>query len=460
MKIVFDIDGTLTDFNKFLKSNAFDYFEKKYGMRIKHPDALEIQDIFDMDNFFIEREKCSQEEAKLMTKKALDKFWISYRFIKFSLFGKFRKGVKQFINKLMNEGHDVEIHTSRAKTCSNSLVGLIARNFTFLQLRLNGVSISKKKFFFYENDNDKIAGIKKANPQLVFEDKKEVINALSNNNINCICVDGVHNKEVSESSSVVRISNFKEGDLENSIQKLFGAKKLEYYKRAANSDVFFKKISVLKNIVLKFFNPIILNKENLVVEDNKGILYAPNHRSTLDPIVITGYTKLNIHWAALLRFFKGDDSIFNNSKNPFLCKLTSYTFKKMEYFPIDRKSDNPKANNFRAISDMNKFLEINQRVGIFPEGTTRRPEGEDFGDFDESFLMMAKKTGAIVQPITTFWIKDLKLKSKVILNFGKPFTLENMTKEEAMIKYLEIQKKNLEENKRLYEELKQKVKLK
>ena len=58
MEIVFDTDGTLTDFNKFIKDNAIDYFIEKYDMKVKYPNKLEIEDIFDMDNFFSKKYKC------------------------------------------------------------------------------------------------------------------------------------------------------------------------------------------------------------------------------------------------------------------------------------------------------------------------------------------------------------------------------------------------------------------
>ena len=48
MKIIFDLDGTLTDFNQFIQENAIDYFCKKYHMEVMKSDALEIEDIFDI----------------------------------------------------------------------------------------------------------------------------------------------------------------------------------------------------------------------------------------------------------------------------------------------------------------------------------------------------------------------------------------------------------------------------
>ena len=74
MKIIFDTDGTLTNFNKFINLNALKYFEQEYGMTIVNPKALELEDIFDMDNFFAKKYIIDKEEAKQYTKKAIDEF--------------------------------------------------------------------------------------------------------------------------------------------------------------------------------------------------------------------------------------------------------------------------------------------------------------------------------------------------------------------------------------------------
>ena len=44
MRIVFDIDGTLTDYNKFVQKRAVKYFKSKYEMEVVNADALDIDD--------------------------------------------------------------------------------------------------------------------------------------------------------------------------------------------------------------------------------------------------------------------------------------------------------------------------------------------------------------------------------------------------------------------------------
>lgn len=457
MKIILDTDGTLTDFDEFIYKYAVPYFEKNYGYSIVYPNKLEIEDKLDLRRRLIEEKGLSLEEAEKEMQRMLDKFWISVRFIKFSLFSKFRKGVSELIIDFIKKGYEIQIHTSRSKTTENSIIGKIAREFTIWQYRMNGIYLPKEKYHFYVNDSEKVKGIIKENPQIVFEDKPEIIDLLNENKIKTICVSGSHNLEIKETKLLSKIETFDNNDVISKMNKLL-EKRLTFYNREIESKNFYNKLRLSIPFIMKFFQPIILNENNLIHTYNEPVIYAPNHRSTLDPLVINAFIDENIHWAALKRFFDGEDSIFNNSKNKVLCRITSESFKKLCYFPIERVSDNPDANNFNSIREMNNFLKINSKVGIFAEGTTRRPENQDFGNFDSSFLTLAKSTGAIVQPITILWIKEINLKHKLIINFGQPFKIESKNINEAFRKFLEIQKELLEENKKMSTELKKVLK--
>lgn len=453
MKLIFDNDGTALDFNRFIDETAIPYFTKKYGMEIINPEALELVDILDMKSFF-SKKYSTNEEIDGAIKKALDSFWIGPNFVKYSLFNKFRPGYKEFVKKSLKEGHDIEIHTSRDKTCNKDLIGFVARTCTILQYAINGIPLSPKKFHFYKNDDEKIKGIETAKPNLVFDDKPYIINALSEKNIKTICISGKHNRDVTPSKNIEIIEDFNKEKVDEKLEKIIGIRNLKLYNRIASSDKFFNKLKIFRPVIVGKFKPIILHEENMDKEKSEPAIYAPNHRSTLDPMVITGIVVKNIHWAALKRFFDSKDSIFANNKNSILCNITANSFKKMEYFPIERKCDNAEANNFNSIKDMDNFLKLNQQIGIFAEGSTRRPEGQDFGTFDDSFLVLAKKNGVIVRPITSIWLKDLKLKNKLIVNFGEPFYVEkDMSIEDAMSKFRQIQINSLKENREYLESL-------
>jgi len=142
MKIILDIDGTLTDFSKFIKDNAISYFKDNYNMKVIYEDELEVEDIFDMDNFFMKKYNCNIDEAQKYTKEALDKFWVNLpRFIKFSLLNKFKLGASEFLKECEKKGYTIEIHSSRAKTTDENIIGEVCRKFTYLQCLFNGVHI-------------------------------------------------------------------------------------------------------------------------------------------------------------------------------------------------------------------------------------------------------------------------------------------------------------------------------
>ncbi|MGN0505767.1 MAG: 1-acyl-sn-glycerol-3-phosphate acyltransferase [Lachnospiraceae bacterium] len=454
MKIIFDIDGTLTDYRKFIEQNALPFFMKKYGMKAVSPQKVEIEDILNMHGYFQERFGCNEDEAIVKTKKALDGFWIGMEYVKYTLLQPFREDAGKLLRKLKKDGYKLEIHTSRAKTKESGIVGKIARGLTILQFVRNGVLLPWSAFHFYDSDTEKMGGILKKRPVCVFEDKKEIIEFLRENSVAVFYIDDLNNKKIIPCEKIQKVTTFNCDKIQTAIKQLIGVRENEYYQRIIMSKRFFYEISFCAPLLKYYFSPIVLHQEN-IKKKNEGILYVSNHRSTLDPVAITGLLKSNIHWAALKRFFDGKDSIFNNSKNPVLCKVTSLLFRKLEYFPIERKQDNKEANNFKAIKDMCYFLKLGEGVGIFPEGTTRRAEGEEFGNFDDSFIMLAKSSNAWIQPITVLWIEDLGIRHKVIINFGKMFRLEgNSNRDEIMQNFMKAQTNRLKENESVREKLK------
>ena len=76
MRIVFDIDGTLTDYNKFVQKRAVKYFKSKYNMEVVNADALEIEYAFDIKNTCMIT-GMTEEVAEQQKRKMLDKFWFS-----------------------------------------------------------------------------------------------------------------------------------------------------------------------------------------------------------------------------------------------------------------------------------------------------------------------------------------------------------------------------------------------
>lgn len=87
---------------------------------------------------------------------------------------------------------------------------------------------------------------------------------------------------------------------------------------------FYRIVQVLDYIAVLRYQPLILNKDNQISKN--GVIYAPNHRKTMDAFIMVAAVRAPVHWVALKRFFDGEDSIFNNSKNKILCNITRFLF--------------------------------------------------------------------------------------------------------------------------------------
>ena len=120
MKVVFDIDGTLTDYNRFVHKRAVRYFMRKYNMQVANPCALEIEDVFEIKTTFL-NQGLAEAEAENKVSRMLNRFWFSKNCVYFFA-ARFRKGVASYIRRLRKDGYEVEFHTSRAKSCSLGLI--------------------------------------------------------------------------------------------------------------------------------------------------------------------------------------------------------------------------------------------------------------------------------------------------------------------------------------------------
>lgn len=169
---------------------------------------------------------------------------------------------------------------------------------------------------------------------------------------------------------------------------------------------------ISKPIIKIKYHPVYLNQNNITKD--KCVIYAPNHRQTLDSLIMIAGLSNPVHWAALKRFFEGKDSIFNNSKNPVLCGLTKFLFNNLEMVPVDRDDD-----NISSLGSLNKYLFLKEAIGIYPEGTTNKnPDKEEVSEIKMGAFNLAMSNGAVIQPIAILWNYDSQ--HKAIINFCKP----------------------------------------
>lgn len=243
--VVFDIDGTLTDYRGFIRKTAFPYFENKYGMKAVASDELEPEDIFGIKDRYIQ-EGLSEAIAEEKTKSLIDRFWISHRFVSYSLFGRYRKKSPSLLRTFRRMGFCVELHTSRAKSTEKKLVGCICRTFTILQCWLNGIFISPKRVIFHADDENKVSELIRIKPLLVFDDKPKVIKELIDCGIHVIRVCDM--KEQPCADNTVCIDNFDPANVLEALNRLLGKRNWECIQREVKSDRFLEELSLLEHL--------------------------------------------------------------------------------------------------------------------------------------------------------------------------------------------------------------------
>lgn len=177
---------------------------------------------------------------------------------------------------------------------------------------------------------------------------------------------------------------------------------------------------ILGFIFKLYYKPIIINKE--VIPETGPIIICGNHMHIYDqcPVIIS--TKRVIHYMAKKEYFDGKFSWF---------------FKITGCIPVNREIKDTNATNL-ALDVLNN----NGAVGLFPEGTRNKTE-EFLLPFKFGAVSMAKKTNATIVP---FGISGkYKKGEKLVVRFGKPFKVGDMSLEEANnLLYEEI--KSLMEN--------------
>ncbi len=439
MKVVFDIDGTLTNFEKFVFENK-DYIINKYHLDVVNPNGYDIDQLFDLRNLYI-NQGYSEQEASVLSEKIVMDFWNKY-YIKY-IMTKFRPYVKETINKLTNDGYEVIIASSRKKTCDKDLIGFLVRVSTIMKFKLGNIKISN--ILLCKDDEEKLEKIAEIKPEILIDDKPEILEKAAKI-CNCICINSGYNKDVAE--IITRVNSYEQDGVYNAVEEIRKAKgiyvkNLKLYPKLKRTEFTYKVIRAFGTPFVKaMFKPIILHKER--ISNKKPLIYSPNHRQTLDPYFIMMSSSDAIHWAALRRFFLAEDSIFNNSKNVFLRHLTSIMFRKMGLIPVNRGGDN---TEMRDIT--NYCLKNGSCVGIFPEGTTNKhPEEKPLLDIKHGILYFAKDNDAIIQPVAVYWAPKGS-KHRVAINYCNPFSMKELSIEEGAEKWKQEILKGLEENQKV-----------
>ncbi len=176
-----------------------------------------------------------------------------------------------------------------------------------------------------------------------------------------------------------------------------------------------------------YYKPIIINKKN--IPKSGPIIICGNHMHIYDQCPVILSTKRIIHYMAKKEYFEG--------KLKWFFKITGC-------IPVNREI---KDNNATALAI--EILNKGGAIGLFPEGTRNKTK-EFLLPFKFGAVSMAKKTNATIVP---FGISGkYKRNEKLMIRFGQPFKVENMTLEEANKKLYDevssLMQKNIEELKK------------
>ena len=161
--------------------------------------------------------------------------------------------------------------------------------------------------------------------------------------------------------------------------------------------------------VFKFYyNPKMYGAENIPKDGN--ILICGNHKHIMDQCMPIMGTKRMIHWMAKREYF--DDW------------KVAWFFKMSGCISVDRSIHDDTAKG-KALD----VLKDGGAIGLFPEGTRNKTDAFLL-PFKFGAVSMAKKTNSVIVP---FGISgDYKFRSKNLrVHIGKPFSVEDMTLEEA-----------------------------
>lgn len=169
MRLGIDIDGVLTDFEKWQLEVGSKFFIK-YNKNIVVPEGYDSDTVFNV------------------TKEMDSEFWHDYLY-DYAKNEPARKFTGEVIDKLRDEGYEIYIITARYLTDRNDDLGEEMRNIVVNWLKENHINYDKIIF----SPEDKFKVCEENNIDILIEDKVENINNISKI-IPVICFNASYNK--------------------------------------------------------------------------------------------------------------------------------------------------------------------------------------------------------------------------------------------------------------------------
>lgn len=196
MRIGIDIDGVLTDVERWQLDYGSKFYYERYQKEIVDFEGYDTNQIFNVDD------------------KLDEEFWREY-FKEYSLNVEARKFANEVIDKLKQEGHQIYIITARGSFLSHSAdVMSIEENQQIVLNWLKNNHINYDKIIF--SPEDKLDICKENNIDLMIEDKVDNINKISKI-IPVICFHAGYNKDC-KNSNIIRCYSWY--DIYSKINKL------------------------------------------------------------------------------------------------------------------------------------------------------------------------------------------------------------------------------------------------
>jgi uncharacterized HAD superfamily protein len=192
VNIGIDVDGVLTDYNKYLLEKGVPYFRKKF----KRDDVVISVDSYYISDIF----GCSQKIAKNFWKRNMWEYCRRYPI---------RENASEVIDRFRNENHKVFLITSRVYTKKNNIIGWLSRHVLKTWLKKSVINYDDIAFCADEFDwVDKGLACKRFRVDVMVEDKPENVYELSKT-VKVLCYSASYNKDCI-GSNIVQVESFEE----------------------------------------------------------------------------------------------------------------------------------------------------------------------------------------------------------------------------------------------------------
>lgn len=233
MKIIVDIDGTLTNFDAFVFEHAPSFVYKRIGLTPVNLFGYDVDQVFDLANQLVRLGK-TRAEADAMAQDILNQFWDRY-YLRYCFASPFRKGVRETLNPLYDSGHEVVICSSRNRSCEPGLIGKFVQWTTKLQLKLNRLKTTQIHLFL--DDHAKANAVKLMRPDVVIEDKPELLLQFSKFT-HVVCINTSYNCCLDLPPTVYRVDGFDKGAIYNYLLQI--KERSDHGQKKASEDLLYR----------------------------------------------------------------------------------------------------------------------------------------------------------------------------------------------------------------------------